>query len=88
MGTKRVVIFDGSVPASERGSLSRTVEFEHAGDATSTVHIFLYAQDGSSGHVEFANPINGFTSINVRPEETDLPADRWLGGQSLFNFSF
>lgn len=88
MGTQRVVIFEGKVPASETGTLSRTVQFEHAGDATSTVHIFLYAQDGSAGQVQFANPINGFTSINVRPEETDLPADRWLGGQSVFNFSF
>ncbi len=79
-GRERVDIYDQSINPSYEGTIRATVQFDHAGDEQSKVHIYLYGTNDDMAHIYFSNPVNGFRSINVRNEGTDSDPDAWLGG--------
>jgi len=79
-GVERVIIFDGDVAPSAEGNIDTLTKFEYSGSEESLLHIYLFAQNGESAHVSFKNPINGFRSINLKPEGSGTDANKWLGG--------
>jgi hypothetical protein len=87
-GIEKVTIFDGSVPPAEEGSIDVEARFDYAGTEESLIHIYLYADTGETGHVSFANPVNGFRSINISQDGTSTNPDSWLGGIVNETFKF
>lgn len=87
-GTERVTIFNESIAPSVEGNINTVTKFEHSGSEESTLHIYLFSQNGESAHIHFSNPINGFRSINLMPEGSNSNANIWLGGISYEIFEF
>ncbi len=87
-GVQRVIIFDGDVAPASEGGIDTLTKFEYSGSKESMLHIYLFAQNGESAHINFSNPVNGFRSINVKQEGSDLNASKWLGGISYEEFEF
>jgi hypothetical protein len=79
-GTDKKDLFSEKIKPADAGSVSFFSEFDFAGDWNSVCHIYLFAEDGKSVHAYFANPINGFGSINIKYEGTAKNADIWSGG--------
>jgi len=87
-GMDRVIIFDGDISPSAEGSINTYTKFEYSGNENSMLYVYLFAQDGESAYVNFSNPVNGFRSINLNPEDSSIDADRWLGGITYEKFEF
>ena len=83
-----LIIFDGDISPSAEGSINTYTKFEYSGNENSMLCVYLFAQDGESAYVNFSNPINGFRSINLNPEDSSIDADRWLGGITYEKFEF
>lgn len=87
-GVQRLTIFRGEIPSLVAGSISRASKFDYSGNEESTLHIYLYGENGEVVHVYFKNPINGYRSINLREGGTSSDANRWLGGNSYGKVTF
>ena len=87
-GVEKVIIFDGNVLSAEEGSVNADCKFEHAGSEESILHVYVYAERGEAGHISFANPINGFRSINISQDNSNSNPDSWLGGITYEVFEF
>ena len=87
-GIDKVIIYDGTFIAAEEGSLDFEVKFDYAGSEESLLHVYLYAENGETGHISFQNPINGFRSININQGGTETNPDVWLGGIVYEIFEF
>ncbi len=87
-GTERVSIFNGNVTPSQEGSIETVTKFDHSGSEYSTVHVYLYSQNGESAHIYFSNPVNGFRSINIGDEGSDSDANKWMGGNNYGKVKF
>ena len=87
-GIEKIILFDGSVPSAEEGSMDTVTKFEYAGSAESILHVYLYAENGEVGYISFKNPINGFRSININSSYSSLSPDLWLGGITYEVFEF
>ena len=87
-GIDKVIIYDGTFIAAEEGSLDFEVKFDYAGSEESLLHVYLYAENGETGHISFQNPINGFRSININQGGTGTNPDVWLGGIVYEIFEF
>jgi len=87
-GIDKIILFDGSVPSAEEGSMDIVTKFDYAGSEESLLHVYLYAENGEVGHISFINPINGFRSINIDQGGTGTNPDVWLGGIVYEVFEF
>ncbi len=87
-GTERISIFNSNITRSQEGSIETATKFDHSGSEYSTVHIYLYSQNGESAHIYFSNPINGFRSINLGDEGSNSDANKWMGGNNYGEVKF
>ncbi|MCL5772526.1 MAG: hypothetical protein M1479_09700 [Actinobacteria bacterium] len=87
-GIEKIILFEGSVPGTEEGSLDTNTKFEHSGSQESILHVYVYAENGEVGHISFENPVNGFRSINIDSGGSGLGPDLWLGGITYEVFEF
>jgi len=87
-GIEKIILFDSNILSTEEGSIDTSCKFEHAGSEESILHVYVYAESGEAGHISFANPINGFRSINISPDNSNLNPDLWLGGITYEIFEF
>jgi hypothetical protein len=87
-GIDKIILFDGSVPSAEEGSMDTVTKFEYAGSEESILHVYLYAENGEVGHISFENPVNGFRSINIYSGNSSSSPDLWLGGIAYEVFEF
>ncbi len=87
-GNERVLIYNSSVTPSQMGTIETVTSFGYSGIENSTVHIYLYSQNGESAHIYFSNPINGFRSINLGEEGSNSDANKWLGGNNYGKIKF
>ncbi|MDD3520106.1 MAG: hypothetical protein PHU65_02565, partial [Actinomycetota bacterium] len=87
-GIDKVEIFNERVAPSVEGSVSATASFNYGGSEESTLHIYVYSENGETGHVSFPNPINGSMSVNLFELTGENNEYIWLGGITNETFEF
>lgn len=87
-GIETVCIFDENVNPSEEGTVFTQTKFNYGGNEESQLHIYVYSENGETGHISFSNPVNSFKSINLYEKIGEDNEHIWLGGMTKEVFGF